>query len=500
MTLIEFIRAKNGELTAKADGLFLHSSYNPSKESERFAQNLKVERHEEAVIIIEPGISYVAGNLRKIYPAKKIGAIRLEKSFREYDGLFDFVLDFCDDTRDDSELQNLLLGKLGEQMIFSAHFADWEPSKKAFAQGCARTHAAIKGAMEKARTILVTREYFEKKWLLNSAAFVKYLRNPVSLREKIGMNVLIVASGPSLHNALGTIREFQADFFTIVLSSALSACKKNGISADLVMSTDGGFWAGEHLKHLDYSTVLALSPESFCARNRLERNPVLPLFYRDGLSKKLTSLCGFSGGVMAERNGTVSGTALEFALKNSSGKIYFSGLDMATARGFQHENPNEIEKNNEQKDDRLRPRSTRCLKSELSGESLGIYLQWFRNTDFEPGRIFRVIDSPQNSLGRIQDITTADFKTLCEKNHGQAIAGKKEPLQKDFFVRMEDAPQNPQRIKPHLDDIFDDDAVSQIFPLTSLSLRRNPGNNELKERLAAEVSHLRAKIKDILDD
>ena len=51
---ILFQKAKNGEETAIADKLFLHSNYAPSKEAERFVENLSIPYTPSAIIITEP--------------------------------------------------------------------------------------------------------------------------------------------------------------------------------------------------------------------------------------------------------------------------------------------------------------------------------------------------------------------------------------------------------------------------------------------------------------
>ena len=62
---------------------------------------------------------------------------------------------------------------------------------------------------------------------------------------------MIIASGPSLQVALSSIRKNQASYFLIVLSSAIKCCFENNIIPDLCISTDGGYWAKEHLKILE---------------------------------------------------------------------------------------------------------------------------------------------------------------------------------------------------------------------------------------------------------
>ena len=104
---------------------------------------------------------------------------------------------------------------------------------------------------------------------------------------------------------------------------------------------------------------------------------ILPLNYGDGFSHELISLSRLPA-AKALRNGTVSGTALLFAIQYSSKNIFMCGLDMAAQKGFQHTQPNELEANSAQKDFRLSTKEGRLARAGLSGASLDIYRNWFQ--------------------------------------------------------------------------------------------------------------------------
>ena len=73
------------------------------------------------------------------------------------------------------------------------------------------------------------------------------------------MPVVICASGPQLKPCINTIKTSQDKIFIICLSSALSVLVKNGITPDFILTTDGGFWAGEHLKYLKKNPGITLA-------------------------------------------------------------------------------------------------------------------------------------------------------------------------------------------------------------------------------------------------
>ena len=486
--MIEFKPCKNQETTAIANGFMLHSSYNPSREAERYVENLSILPYEDTIILLEPAISYCLVFLRKKYPDKKIGVIRFSDAFEEFNKGFDFVINHFDIN---NNLDEILFNKLGEERLFSVHFAEWEASKNAFPELYQSAVIKIKESLEKAKTLLVTREYFEKKWFLNSLSFIKYINKKAVIQDKIKKDVLILASGPSIHTSIEIIKNNQEKFFIICLSSALPVCKYYGIRIDLCISTDGGFWAGQHLKHIAKDTILALSPESFVSKKTLEDNPILPLAYPDGISKKILDLCNFTNTFEAERNGTVSGTAAKFALKYFSGNIYFLGLDLANGKGFQHEQPNEIETNNSLYDFKINSKEKRSYKSEISEGSLKIYRQWFENNSFE-NKVFRVIDSKNKKLGSIKDIKSSEFKQICMKIQQSTTTND--------MIMFEENRACIKKLTNNKEQLFNSENLKQLFPLTSLSLKHSPENSDLQKRLLDEKNKLLKKLEDYCNE
>ena len=220
------------------------------------------------------------------------------------------------------------------------------------------------------------------------------------------------------------------------------------------------------------------------------------MYYKDGLSKELFKLFPFENSVEAERNGTVSGTALKYALKISNKDIFFAGLDMANAKGFQHTQPNELEINNSLNDYRINNKETRLCKSEFSESSMKLYLNWFQNENFAGRTIYRIIDNAKNKLGQLIDISSADFlskinlinKDFCSQNIQQSLETSKRDLSCLNFSTAA------------IIELLNKGGLKTLFPLSFISLLHNPDNKEVKERLLNEKNKLINKIKDICDD
>ena len=491
---ISIQKAKNGEDTALAENHFLHSNYAPSKEAERYVANLNIPFEPKVIVVCEPALSYIAEPLRKKYPDIKIGVIRYTDFFAKYNINFDFVINLFENIN----LENTLTRLFSEEILLSVYFAPWQASGIIFPEQDKYCWRSIKNALERAKTLLVTRQYFEKKWLINTANFLRYIQYPIYLNKIIEKPVLIISSGPSLKDSLKIIKFYRNTFFVIALSSALSPCLTNKIIPDLCITSDGGFWAGEHLKKLHQNKIfLSLPGEALCPKSILNKSKVLPLVYDDGISYELTKASGLKC-LKAVRNGTISGTALLWAISNSSKEIYFTGLDMASQKGFQHTQPNELEINSSVKDSRINTKEKRLSISQFGGSSLEIYRKWFESFDFNitGKKIFRIINPgiKQNTLGSIIDLSISDFENQ--------IKNLKVSENNDNYFVTQTLNEKPYFLakKYFEENLTNEEWKKQLFPLDYVLLSHNPSNSEARHKIDCEYEKICKKILRILDD
>ena len=482
-------KAKNEEETAVIDGHFLHSNYAPKKEAERFVENLKLPYQPSSIIITEAGLSYSAEFLRKKYPGIKIGVIRYTDFFNSYNSNFDFVLTYYDHPDFEAYLER----QLNEEDLLTSFFTPWPASSQIFTETDNKVWNAIKASMLRAKTILITRQYFEKKWFLNSCTFIKNISSVISFTDRIEKDVLIISSGPSLLPFIKLIQENQNRYFIICLSSAISVCLKNGIMPDLCMSTDGGYWAGQHLKALYKNSIpLAMPPEAYCPNKLLSKLEILPLDYGDGPSSEILGQTKLPS-LKALRNGTISGTALSFAAMYFTGSVYFAGLDMACRKGYQHSQPNQLEFNSCLNDNRIKNKATRLSRSELTNGSLDIYRDWFINNPVKDGQrnFYRLInpEDRNNNLGWIKDIDTKTFFDLIKDNKNcKAFTYKLQPKQAD----------TDEILKLLSDSKACEKWKRQFFPLDYIQLSHNPSNTEVNDKIEKEWKQLKEKAEKIL--
>lgn len=420
MKKIQFENAKNGSLTCSADGKFLHSKYNPQKEAENFAASLEIQSNPEYIVITEPCISYSAAAIKEKFKSSKIVAIRFSHDFDKFNSEFSFVVYFSEE-KTSQELCSELIRKIGEKNILKTAFLQWIPSANAYPEQNAKAWAGIKSAAEYAKAILITNSCFSKRWFLNSIKNLAFTQKNFILK-KTELPVVIAASGRSLENCLEKLEKSRNSFFLIGVSSAVSALLRRKIIPDFVISTDGGFWAKKHLEILKkYPEIpVALSLEGACPSFILKRNPIALLEYNDGFSKKMLDSLKLNF-PEAERNGTVSGTAVKLALNLTERNIYVCGLDLHSAKGFQHTMPNSLEILNSRSDNKISGNEIRAAKAEFNSGSLKIYENWFSDSsrNFE-NRVFRLSENfPfENNLNSVKDVN-CDFFYKNEKKTGK---------------------------------------------------------------------------------
>ena len=476
---VEFFSAKDGSQSAKANGLSLHSAYNPKSEAERFAQNLEADFIPSCVVLIEGALGYCAPCIRKRFPNAKVGVIRFSNDFSGSDRLFDFSLPL--ESR--AALSERLFDILGEENLFQCLFFEWPPSAKIWPEQTKEAWLQIKAAMEKAKSVLATREYFGKRWIKNKILFFTKIRRAAAI-EKISRPVLICASGPSLEDAIPSIKKNREKLFVCALSSSIGVLERFKIEPDVCMSADGGYWAKKHLEILEkdfLKSPLILSSESACPSPLFEKKFIVPLCYDDDvLSKKIFDSLGIKY-LPGKRNGTVSGSALDLFLEISCGPIFFCGLDLQSGPKNNHARPNALDNESDSKDFRLRPKALRAAKGSLKNPSLEIYADWFSNKSLGGKKVYRIkgAEGFKRSLGQIKDISVEDF--------ARELQGAKDEKEKPAYsMETSELAADGERRKI-VKKIFFERAKSEnfreeLFPADSILERRASGQEEKDKR------------------
>ena len=494
---IEFLESKDGSKIFSANGMFYHSSYSPVKEAQRFAQTAEFLFPPKIIFFLEPGLSYCTEFFKERFKDCKLVCIRFFNQTFFDENKWDYVIRF----EEKLNLSQKLINVFGEDSLISSAFLIWKPAEKLFFNQIEAFIKEYKTALENCKTLLVTRQFFEKKWLINQINFIKYAGHIISAEQQTDKPIVICASGPSLMPCLETIKKYREKLFVLCLSSALSVLIDNSIKPDLILSTDGGYWAGEHLKYLKKHNDIPLAApcEAFIPKKILVNNRLLALKYNDESSficcdiLEQAKLPSFE----AVRNPTVSGTAFYFAKSITTNKIIFCGLDLAPAKGFQHSQTNELELNNQLKDYRIVTKQTRICRSRFNSDSLKIYRNWFSSLEQQDvENVYRVINKAvQEPLGNIKDIEPSEMETLLLNisSNVKAFEFKEINYTKAFKSTADFVIQK----------LSSDKWKRQIFPADYISIQNSTDEtvrSAAENRLNKRVSELIKKIRIIADE
>lgn len=472
-------QAKDGNITCKINSIFIHSAYSPVKESQRFIDSYNnLPFSPELIFLLEPGLSYTVPFLRRKFPTAKLCVIRFCSFFKEKDSLFDYSFYFNEQT-DPILFENDLYSIFGEELLSFSTLLPWEATGKLFESETLLFFKSYKNLINKCHSVLRTRAFFEKRWITNSCKISCSIRKNVLLKQKGTCPVLICASGPSLKDVIPIIKECK-NIFIIAVSSAILPLVENAIIPDLCISTDGGFWAKNHLHVLNQiknKTILALACEGNAPSKLLIESSILPLTYNDGIESEIFRKTGIKS-LEILRSGTVSGTALDLARKISDGPVYFAGLDLFISKGFQHTQSNELEKNDSIKDNRLISSEKRNSIKSFSNQrdSLLIYENWFKTQNWG-NNIFRIINNPQNNLGRIKDIPGSAFNKTD-------FTGTK-PV---FYEQNSEATEKRNNTVMNFikDNSKTENWIKNVFPSEYLNIKHSLDENQ-KEALSNKI-------------
>ena len=423
---ILLIPSKNGSLTCSKGTVSLHSTFNPEKEAERFVSLIETSYTPSFIVITGPCLGYSEPFLRGRFPKAKIIAIQYSSDFQEYTKSWDHSF-FITKQSDTDFINDRLFSIIGEEKLFSTLFISWKPSEKAWPELASSLWKAFKDLLAKAESVISTRNFFNRRWFLNSIRFYSSVKS-ICIPEKTDKPIVVTASGPSLGHALPFLKKHRESFVLIAASSSVLPLLENGIIPDFCITTDGGWWAKKHLEPLEQlvrrgvSVPLIAPPESAVPSELFSNAPIVPLSYGDFPDKLFFDATNIPF-VTGERNGTVSGTAAVLALNMTTSSVFFCGLDLAPSlKGFQHTQPNALEPINSLKDSRIKPTETRITASAFSGSgSLCIYRNWFssRNESFYK-RVFRLVSEKDSlePIPHLKDIHIVSEIPECFINGG----------------------------------------------------------------------------------
>ncbi|MDY2843198.1 MAG: 6-hydroxymethylpterin diphosphokinase MptE-like protein [Treponema sp.] len=323
--------------TAKENGKYLHSAYNPVREAEQTAQAIHKEKTDIfGTAFFGSGLGYNAIFYARLFPNDTI--ILVESDARYFFTALS-VLDWSDffkakniivalETSPDQVISILERAGGFKHIHIYENSAQTQHAKDYFST----LNALIERNKKKYQINNSTLEKFSGLWLKNSC------RNLHHLAEKDGVNIyngklnpkipaLILAAGPTLEKSLPHLKELKKRSVLIAVDTALRPCLKAGVEPDFIILCDPQYYAYRHIAGLSSpSSVLITESAAYPSVFRFACRKIVMCSSMFPLGQFVESKIGEKGVLSA--GGSVSTTAWDFARLIGAKNIIFSGLDL----------------------------------------------------------------------------------------------------------------------------------------------------------------------------
>ncbi len=384
----EILISKSQDLTAKLEGLLLHSAYNPLKESLTTVTSAKNENIWGAAFF-SMGLGYTPLLWAKKYPDDTI--IIIESDPCIFFESFKYV-DFTD-LFNHQKLIILLEASTQDIITLIENYGGFNHT--AIIQNKNQTShnaqyfqsltALIERNKQKVKINNATLEKFSTLWLKNSCKNIKSFASFDGINIYKGkcppqLPALIVSAGPTLSDILPNLKELKKRCLIIAVDTALRACINAGVEPDFIVLVDPQYYAFRHIAGLK-------SPSSVL----ITESAAYPSSYRFNCRKKVLCSSLFPLGQYFEKQigekgklgagGSVSTSAWDFARIIGAKKIYCAGLDLGYPKLQSHIRGSLFEELSHRTSNKLNPAEKNLSISLFTSNSSTAY-------DYSGGKIF----------------------------------------------------------------------------------------------------------------
>lgn len=323
--------------TARINGKYLHSKYNPISEAEKniSIDFFKDKKAKSSCVFYGLGLGYTQELYAKKNPKSSLIIIEPD--------LFVFFLFLQSRPLDDFFMHENLILLLG---LYPKDVLDFFESKSFFDIPAFKIQPLIdvssswffefealkKRRNEKTNLNKNTLKKFGKLWLKNFFKNKTQVENlPGILHLKNLFNsypCVIIAAGPGLDNTINLVKENEDKFIIISADTAVRACLRRGINPDFILLMDAQYWNYLHLADLDISDSILITESSvYPAVFRLKTRAKFLCTSMFPLAQYIEKAIDEKGKLVT--GGSVATACWDFARILGCPEIIFAGLDLA---------------------------------------------------------------------------------------------------------------------------------------------------------------------------
>lgn len=366
----ERISSRSGAPTLRVDGVFLHSRYDPRREAHRHLSTLNLTaRAPRAVVVIGEGIPYLSEEIASQFPEMSVFAALLGESSQ------DFQVPQIDLTNlPAGGLRRWLRSHVAPLDAAAIELVPWEAGRRLAPELVAQAERETLEVVQNASAELATIGSFGRRWLANA------LRSAILVDERWeipcpGMTATLATSGPSLEQLLPAGRSGFPGMLTST-SSAWFTLSQFNITPEMVVHTDGGYWATRYLQsahiYRDHRAPVVAMPAHAAVPMSLLRSA-----HRQRFGFLSTGWLGEALHVDQSEwrrvpdAPTVTATALQLLHGlRPTGRIYVAGLDLMSRGVVGHARPHPNDRVIATAAHRLRPEISIRAERTLAGTAM----------------------------------------------------------------------------------------------------------------------------------
>ena len=336
-------KADKSKKTAKYNGQFLHSAYNPEKEAEKLlTSELGKCQNPEVLVFYGFGLGYLPLEAAKKHRNKtlvlvepNIDWLTLAFSTTDFSEIFaQQNLILCIEANIQGVLK--LLENFGlKNCCFIKNPLFAEHDKKYFSDLDSLIQRNIQKDSINARTL----KAFSKLWFSNMCKNISHLAENQGIKvfENSAGNLpaLLIAAGPSLDKILPHLAELKKRFVLICVDTALRSLLQYDVEPHFVVSTDPQYYNARHFDRLKApNSILITELAAFPTCFRFQCKKVFLCSSMFSLGQYLEKRIDIKGKLGT--GGSVASSAWDFARFIGCKKIYVAGLDLGFPNKITH--------------------------------------------------------------------------------------------------------------------------------------------------------------------
>ncbi len=331
MIEVELLPARSGAITARVNGTYLHSAFDPVREAERFVAQ-SIPESARTVVVIGPGLGHCFQALasRKV-PPRTIG-ISLDRHISEMavsQAHHQLV------ASDRQTLRENLIALLEDSDVPALAVASWEPSARLFYKETRSAETVVKEVVSRLQASLISQAALGRRWIRNTVHNLVHARTAsLEQTDRRISACVVVGAGPTLEQSRNIIARHRKRLLVCATGSSLLPLRAVGVEPDLVVITDASPFASIHLRGLPHSCPVVAPYAATRAISQVEA--MVPFSEGTEFEKMLLHAIGLP---VVPPAGTVTASALRIVRALTGAPIYLAGVDLGWTETRSHARP-----------------------------------------------------------------------------------------------------------------------------------------------------------------